>query len=117
MYEKILYDPLVFESELGADARSILTALLQRDLTQRLGVNGAAEIKNHAFFANTDFKKLLQKIQPPFKPNVARPVDVSNFDAVCKVEPPIDSVVENSSLSQTVQAQFSGAWLGRYVEL
>ncbi|KAF7344694.1 Non-specific serine/threonine protein kinase [Mycena venus] len=109
MYEKILYDPLVFGPEIGADARSILTALLQRDLTQRLGVNGAAEIKKHAFFANTDFKKLLQKkIQPPFKSNVARPVDVSNFDTVCTVEPLIDSVVENSNLWQIVQDQFSG---------
>ncbi|KAJ7147028.1 kinase-like domain-containing protein [Mycena crocata] len=109
MYEKILNDPLVFGPEIGPEARSILTELLIRDPTQRLGVNGAAEIKKHAFFASTDFKKLLQKkIQPPFKPNVASPVDVSNFDTVFTVEPPIDSVVENSNLSQTVQAQFSG---------
>ncbi|KAF7346413.1 Non-specific serine/threonine protein kinase [Mycena sanguinolenta] len=109
MYEKILNDPLVFGDEIGPDARSILTALLERDPTRRLGVNGAAEIKKHPFFANMDFKKLAQKkIQPPFKPNVASPVDVSNFDTVFTVEPPIDSVVENSNLSQTVQAQFSG---------
>ncbi|KAJ7095813.1 kinase-like domain-containing protein [Mycena belliarum] len=109
MYEKILNDPLVFGPEIGTDARSILTELLRRDPTQRLGVNGAAEIKKHAFFASTDFDKLLQKkIQPPFKPNVTSPVDVSNFDTVFTVEPPVDSVVENSNLSQTVQAQFSG---------
>ncbi|KAJ6585056.1 serine/threonine protein kinase [Mycena capillaripes] len=109
MYEKILNDPLVFPPEIGADAQSILQELLKRDPTQRLGVNGAAEIKKHAFFANMDFKKLLQKkIQPPFKPNVTSPVDVSNFDTVFTVEPPIDSVVENSNLSRTVQAQFSG---------
>jgi serum/glucocorticoid-regulated kinase 2 len=75
MYEKILNDPLVFPPEIGTDARSILTELLKRDPMQRLGVNGATEIKKHPFFANTDFKKLLQKkIQPPFKPNVASPV-------------------------------------------
>ncbi|KAJ6559122.1 kinase-like domain-containing protein [Mycena vulgaris] len=109
MYEKILNDPLVFPPEISTDARSILTELLIRDPTRRLGVNGAAEIKKHAFFASTDFKKLLQKkIQPPFKPNVTSPIDVSNFDTVFTVEPPIDSVVENSNLSHTVQAQFSG---------
>ncbi|KAJ7016640.1 kinase-like domain-containing protein [Mycena alexandri] len=109
MYEKILNDPLVFGPEIGPDARSILTELLIRDPTQRLGVNGAAEIKKHAFFASMDWKQLAQKkIQPPFKPNVTSPVDVSNFDTVFTVEPPIDSVVENSNLSQTVQAQFSG---------
>ncbi|KAJ7134693.1 kinase-like domain-containing protein [Mycena epipterygia] len=109
MYEKILNDPLVFGPEISTEARSILTQLLIRDPTQRLGVNGATEIKKHEFFASTDFKKLLQKkIQPPFKPNVTSPVDVSNFDTVFTVEPPIDSVVENSNLSQTVQAQFSG---------
>ncbi|KAJ7644191.1 kinase-like domain-containing protein [Roridomyces roridus] len=109
MYEKILNDPLVFGPEIGPDARSILTELLIRDPTRRLGVNGAAEIKKHPFFANMDFKLLAQKkIQPPFKPNVTSPVDVSNFDTVFTVEPPVDSVVENSNLSSTVQAQFSG---------
>ncbi|KAF7298980.1 Non-specific serine/threonine protein kinase [Mycena indigotica] len=109
MYEKILNDPLVFPPEIGPEARSILTQLLDRDPTQRLGVNGASEIKKHPFFASMDFKLLSQKkLQPPFKPNVTSPVDVSNFDTVFTVEPPVDSVVENSNLSETVQAQFSG---------
>lgn len=76
MYQKILNDPLVFGPEIGTDARSILTGLLTRDPTHRLGVNGAAEIKRHPFFEqNIDFVKLLQKkIQPPFKPSVASPI-------------------------------------------
>ncbi|KII86751.1 hypothetical protein PLICRDRAFT_55660 [Plicaturopsis crispa FD-325 SS-3] len=110
MYQKILQEPLVFGPEIGAEARSILTGLLTRDPSQRLGVNGAEEIKKHPFFANhIDFKKLLQKkIQPPFKPSVASPVDVSNFDTVFTTEEPLDSVVEGSRLSETVQAQFAG---------
>lgn len=76
MYEKILHNPLAFGDGIGASARSILTGLLTRDPTQRLGVNGADEIKKHSFFKdNIDFKKLYQKkIQPPFKPSVASPV-------------------------------------------
>ncbi|KAF8645144.1 hypothetical protein AX16_007972 [Volvariella volvacea WC 439] len=110
MYEKILHDPLVFGPEIGPEARSILTGLLNRDPTRRLGVNGAEEIKKHPFFHNhIDFKKLSEKkIQPPFKPSVASPVDVSNFDTVFTTEAPVDSYVEDSNLSQTVQAQFSG---------
>jgi len=110
MYQKILTSPLVFGDEIGSQARSILTGLLTRDPTQRLGLNGADEIRKHPFFAkNIDFEKLLQKkIQPPFKPSVTSPVDVSNFDTVFTTEAPMDSVVEGSQLSQTVQAQFAG---------
>ncbi|KIP05161.1 hypothetical protein PHLGIDRAFT_31013 [Phlebiopsis gigantea 11061_1 CR5-6] len=110
MYQKILHNPLVFGDDISPQARSILTGLLTRDPTQRLGVNGAEEIKKHPFFAkNIDFNKLLKKqIQPPFKPSVTSPVDVSNFDTVFTTEAPLDSVVEGSQLSQTVQAQFAG---------
>ncbi|KAF8133780.1 kinase-like domain-containing protein [Boletus edulis] len=110
MYQKILTDPLVFGPEFRSEARNILTSLLDRDPTRRLGVSGAEEIKKHPFFEkHIDFKKLVQKkIQPPFKPSVASPVDVSNFDTVFTTEAPIDSYVDGSQLSSTVQAQFAG---------
>lgn len=82
MYQKILQQPLSFGEEIGGHARSILTGLLTRDPSRRLGVNGADEIKRHPFFAkNIDFDKLVHKqIQPPFKPSVASPVvRVSSF--------------------------------------
>lgn len=89
MYEKILRDPLVFGDDIGASARSILTGLLTRDPTQRLGVNGAEEIKKHPFFRdNIDFKKLYQKkLQPPFKPSVASPVVCRLMFWRCKIVP------------------------------
>ncbi|KAJ3716893.1 kinase-like domain-containing protein [Lentinula raphanica] len=110
MYQKILNDPLVFGPEIGAEAQSILTGLLNRDPTRRLGVHGAEEIKKHPFFMNhIDFELLARKkIHPPFKPSVASPVDVSNFDTVFTAEAPVDSYVEDSNLSQTVQEKFSG---------
>ncbi|KIK80728.1 hypothetical protein PAXRUDRAFT_833365 [Paxillus rubicundulus Ve08.2h10] len=110
MYQKILTDPLLFGPDIGTEARSILTSLLNRDPARRLGVNGAEEIKKHPFFEkHIDFRKLLQKkIQPPFKPSVSSPVDVSNFDTVFTTEEPIDSYVDGSHLSSTVQAQFAG---------
>lgn len=82
MYRKILQDPLRFPDEVGSDARSLLTKLLNRDPAQRLGVNGAQEIKDHPFFAkHIDWKRLLaKKIQPPFKPAV-----VSGYSSVLQL--------------------------------
>ncbi|BGP18340.1 Serine/threonine-protein kinase [Rhodosporidiobolus nylandii] len=110
MYQKILTDPLRFGDEIQPDARSLLTGLLTRDPQQRLGVTGAQAIKQHPFFAkHIDFNLLMQKkIQPPFKPSVESAADTSNFDAEFTSEAPQDSVVEDSHLSQTVQAQFEG---------
>lgn len=110
MYRKILQDPLRFPEEVGAEARSLLVGLLNRDPSQRLGVNGALDIKNHPFFArHIDWKRLIAKqIQPPFKPAVASAIDTSNFDEEFTSEAPMDSVVDDSHLSQTVQAQFQG---------
>lgn len=107
MYRKILQDPLRFPDEVGKEARSLLTLLLNRDPKQRLGVNGAQDIKNHPFFArHIDWKQLIaKKIQPPFKPAVASAIDTSNFDEEFTSEVPLDSVVDDSHLSQTVQRQ------------
>lgn len=73
MYRKILSEPLHFP---GADvvppaAKDLLSKLLNREPTERLGANGSAEIKAHPFFHAIDWRKLLQrKYEPTFKPNV-----------------------------------------------
>ncbi|WRT64732.1 uncharacterized protein IL334_001666 [Kwoniella shivajii] len=110
MYRKILSDPLRFPDSVGTEARSLLTQLLNRDPARRLGVHGAQEIKDHPFFSkHINFKKLWEKrIQPPFKPAVASAIDTSNFDEEFTSEVPLDSVVDDSHLSQTVQQQFEG---------
>lgn len=109
MYQKILQDPLKFPSNMVSSAKSIITELLQRDPTKRLGSGGADEIKRHMFFASIDWQKLMaKKIQPPFKPNVTDNIDVSNFDAEFTSENPTSSIIADSNLSQTVQKQFEG---------
>lgn len=58
MYQKILHDPLKFPSSgMPMPAKTIITELLQRDPTQRLGSGGAEDIKKHMFFASIDFTK------------------------------------------------------------
>jgi serum/glucocorticoid-regulated kinase 2 len=73
MYRKILSEPLHFPGPeiVPPAAKDILTKLLNRKPEQRLGANGASEIKAHPFFHSIDWRKLLQrKYEPTFKPNV-----------------------------------------------
>lgn len=73
MYRKILQEPLHFPGPeiVPAAAKDLLTKLLDRNPERRLGASGASEIKAHHFFANIDWRKLLQrKYEPSFKPSV-----------------------------------------------
>lgn len=49
---------------------------------RRLGANGADEIKAHPFFANVDWDYGVRQMQPPYKPEIRYPTDISNFDAM-----------------------------------
>ncbi|ODQ65326.1 Pkinase-domain-containing protein, partial [Nadsonia fulvescens var. elongata DSM 6958] len=114
MYRKILEEPLRFPDDTDREARNILTGLLNRDPLKRLGSgrdggNGAAEIKNHPFFAEIDWNRLMaKKYAAPFKPAVNSAMDTSNFDQEFTDEVPTDSVVEGDYLSESVQRQFGG---------
>ncbi|KAG8000887.1 Serine/threonine-protein kinase LATS2, partial [Nibea albiflora] len=48
----------------------------------RLGANGAGEIKAHPFFTQTDFSSNLRQQPAPYRPKIAHPMDTSNFDPV-----------------------------------
>ena len=51
MYQRIVSDPLLFPQDMPHDAMTLITGLLQRDPSKRLGSNGAEEIKRHPFFS------------------------------------------------------------------
>ncbi|CAO3637524.1 unnamed protein product [Cunninghamella blakesleeana] len=109
MYRKILQDKLVFPDNVLPEAQDLLTGLLTRDPTQRLGHNGPEAIKNHPFFASIDWRKLMQKkVQPPFKPMVENAYDTTNFDDEFTSEAPLESMVDESHISKTMQEQFAG---------
>lgn len=111
MYRKILSEPLHFPGPeiVPPSAKDLLTKLLNRKPDQRLGANGASEIKAHPFFHSIDWRKLLQrKYEPTFKPNVTDALDTHNFDQEFTQEAPTDSFVEGPMLSQTAQQQFTG---------
>ncbi|KAK6397059.1 hypothetical protein LTR65_007558 [Meristemomyces frigidus] len=119
MYRKILAEPLHFPGPeiVPPAARDLLTRLLDRDATRRLGTNGASEIKAHPFFHSIDWRKLLdRKYEPSFKPSVIDERDTGNFDKEFTSEAPTDSYVDGPMLSQTMQQQFAGWSYNRPVE-
>ncbi|KAI8377479.1 serine/threonine protein kinase [Radiomyces spectabilis] len=109
MYRKILEDELRFPEDMSPDAKTLLRGLLTRDPNQRLGNNGSQDIKNHPFFASIDWRRLNQKkMQPPFKPSVESAYDTTNFDEEFTSEQPMESIVDESQISKTMQEQFVG---------
>ncbi|EHN00830.1 Ypk2p [Saccharomyces cerevisiae x Saccharomyces kudriavzevii VIN7] len=108
MYKKILQQPLLFPDGFDLAAKDLLIGLLSRDPNRRLGVNGTDEIRNHFFFKDISWKKLLLKgYIPPYKPPVKSEIDTANFDQEFTREKPIDSVVDEY-LSASIQKQFGG---------
>ncbi|ORZ19912.1 kinase-like domain-containing protein [Absidia repens] len=108
------YNDLIFpddiSDDISDDAKSLLHGLLTKDPERRLGNNGSADIKNHPFFSkHIDWDLLIQKkVQPPFKPNVENAYDTTNFDDEFTSEAPLESMVDESQISKTMQEQFAG---------
>ncbi len=65
MYWKILNDLLWFPDEMGKDAWNLIKRLLSRDPENRLGSNGAEEIKQHSFFKSGMPLLLLRLLPSP----------------------------------------------------
>lgn len=109
MYTKILSGELRFPSYISDNAKSLLEGLLTRDPEERLGAKGGTEVKHHPWFNDIDWDKLLKKeIDPPFKPKVKSMEDTSQIDPTFTRERPIDSVPDQSVLSESVQGNFEG---------
>lgn len=83
-YEKILSGKIHFPSFLHPDVIDLLLRLITADLSSRLGnlLNGPADIRNHAWFAEVVWEKLLAKdIETPYEPPItAGTGDSSLFD-------------------------------------
>lgn len=62
--------------------KEIIRSILVLNPAKRLGCGkgGVDDIKKHPWFATTDFNKILQEqVQPPIKPVLRDPLDISNF--------------------------------------
>eukprot|EP00043_Microstomoeca_roanoka_P011639 m.109907 g.109907 ORF g.109907 m.109907 type:complete len:576 (-) comp15254_c0_seq1:608-2335(-) len=109
MYRKILFKPLLFSDEFSAPAKDLITGLLQRNPNRRVGHLSVKEITTHRFFKGLNWDDLYHKRLPaPWTPKLSDLLDTSNFDEDFTSMPPIDTPVEDSGLSQSVQRKFEG---------
>ncbi len=82
VYENILSGKIKFSKTFDPNAKSLVKKLLKIDLSKRYGyiADGVKKIKNHKFFTNFEFDRLLnQELKPPYLPRVKSISDVSNF--------------------------------------
>ncbi|GMT11921.1 hypothetical protein PFISCL1PPCAC_3218 [Pristionchus fissidentatus] len=90
LFELIMLGDLRFPSKLSQEAKQLLTGLLVKDPTQRLGggPDDALEITQQPFFESIDWPRLYNKeIEPPFKPLVQSETDTTYFDREFTSEP------------------------------
>lgn len=83
-YEKILNAELRFPPFFNEDVKDLLSRLITRDLSQRLGnlQNGTEDVKNHPWFKEVVWEKLLSRnIETPYEPPIQQGQgDTSQFD-------------------------------------
>lgn len=80
MYNRVLYDDLVFPDAFDPDATDLLTGLLERDPYYRMGDH---DLQTHPYFTrHLDWKDVYDKrIEPMFVPTVStEDVDLTHFD-------------------------------------
>ena len=69
--------------KVGKDAKDLIEKLFIGDPKKRLGYNSVDEVKNHPFFKDIDFDKVLNKeYKPPFIPKLDSETDLKYFDEI-----------------------------------
>lgn len=84
LFTLILMEEVKFPRNISAEARSLLSGLLAKIPSERLGggPDDVKEIMAHPFFASINWKDLEnKKITPPFKPQVTSETDTRYFDS------------------------------------
>jgi len=107
MLRDIVDKPVPMKDYFSADAKLILTELLERDSTKRLGSasTDAKDIMEHAFFRNINWNDLRAgRVKPLYKPIVNGPDDTRNIDTLFlneKIKETPDSSMTGSQKNKT----------------
>ncbi|XP_067889747.1 serine/threonine-protein kinase LATS2 isoform X1 [Heterodontus francisci] len=78
-WESTLYIPP--QVKLSSEATDLITRLCC-GASDRVGGNGADEIKAHPFFTSIDFSEDIRRQPAPYVPKISHPMDTSNFDPI-----------------------------------
>ncbi|XP_037655808.1 serine/threonine-protein kinase LATS2 [Choloepus didactylus] len=92
-WENTLHIPA--QAKLSSEARDLITKLCCA-ADDRLGRNGADDLKAHSFFSAIDFSSDIRKQPAPYVPKISHPMDTSNFDPVDE-ESPWNNASEDST--------------------
>jgi serine/threonine protein kinase len=102
LFKKITSKPVKPKSGFSKNAKDLITALTRINPADRL--TDPEIIKQHAFFNDIDWVKLINKqVQPPIVPKIRNSVDVSNFEKKMTKQKPVDSLVDSSLSVRTKQ--------------
>lgn len=84
MFQDIVNRELFFDNiktDVSDQCKNLIFSLLKKDPMKRIGAKDELEIKNHPWFADLDWARLmLKQIKPDFIPAVGNEIDVANFD-------------------------------------
>ncbi|CAB3400255.1 unnamed protein product [Caenorhabditis bovis] len=103
-----------YPKSMSKEAVSICKGLLIKNPKNRLGCTGdddmaRRDIKEHPFFRRIDWYKIeTRQVQPPFKPKLKSPNDVSNFDSEFTHEVPKLTPIDRLFLMNLDQSEFEG---------
>jgi RAC serine/threonine-protein kinase len=115
LFTLIMLEEVKFPRNISNEARSLLSGLLIKSPSARLGggPDDAREIQAHPFFASINWTDLvLKKITPPFKPQVTSDTDTRYFDSEftgesVQLTPPDPSTALTSIQEEGNFSQFS----------
>jgi len=100
LYQRILHNDVDFRyAPRGTTpaTKDIILSLLEKEPEERLGHEGADQVKNHVFFEGTNWEAVSKQLNPPpFVPDLTSDVDVSNFDNLFTDEPVLMSTSMSS---------------------
>jgi len=111
MFEKIMKAELTFPPTMTPYAKDLLSRLLVRDPTKRLGSGerDANELKEHPFFADMDWDALSKgQVAAPWVPTVSGSLDTSQFDQEFTSMNPIVSPDVREAYFGSIDKQFEG---------
>lgn len=103
-WENTLHIPS--QVKLSPEARDLITQLCCA-AEERLGRNGADDIKAHPFFDSIDFSTDIRRQPAPYIPKISHPMDTSNFDPV-EEDGPWDDPSEDNTRAWDPQTSSSG---------
>jgi len=108
LFEDIKETAPMIPNHFSKNMKDLITKLLEKDPTKRLGYNGADEIQKHPAFQNIKWDEdTMIKKTPPFIPLLTKPNDLRYFDKTFLKETPAETPQPNSKVFDNPDYGFS----------